>query len=465
LKNYLRAFAVALACSASIAVRGQSSSVESYRDATATIIVAATSNAAAAASWNRLAQLTDQFPARLSGSTNLATAIQWAADQMKRDGLENVHVDKIMVPHWVRGEERGEIVAPWPQPLVLAALGGSVGTDADGVEAEMIVVRTFAELEARGAQAKGKIVVYNAAFRTDRDPGAEYTEIVRYRVEGASRAAARGAVAALVRSIGPPGHRTPHTGSMEYAPNVPRIPVAAISAEDADKLQRMQDRGDRVVLNITMGAATLPDAESGNVVGELPGHERPHEIVLVGCHLDSWDLGAGALDDGGGCVATWEALRLLKRLNLIPRRTIRLVLFTNEENGTRGGRGYRDRYAAQLSDHVLMLESDNGALPLKGWGFKGSDQARAVVTEIAGLLKSINGAQVTNQFSGADIEPSVDKGVPGISPDVDMSRYFVIHHTPGDTVDKIVPADLARLIAAIASMAYVVADLPQTLPR
>jgi carboxypeptidase Q len=463
--SYCRAFAVALALAASIAVRGQGSPVESYRDAVSTIIVAATSNLAAAASWNRLAELTDKFPGRLSGSTNLANAIQWAADQMRRDGLENVRVDKIMVPHWVRGEERGEIVAPWPQPLVLAALGGSVGTDADGIESEVIVVRTFADLEARGAQAKGKIVVYNVPFRTDRDPGAEYTEVVRYRVEGASRAAARGAVAALVRSVGPAAHRTPHTGSMEYAPNVPRIPVAAISAEDADKLQRMQDRGDRVVVNMTLGAATLPDAESGNVVGELRGRESPHEIVLVGCHLDSWDLGAGAMDDAGGCVATWESLRILKRLNMIPRRTIRLVLFTNEENGTRGGRGYRDQYAAQLGNHVLMLESDSGALPLKGWGFKGSDKARAVVSEIAGLLKTLSAAQVTTRFGGADIEPSVDKGVPGISPDVDMSRYFVIHHTPADTVDKIVPSDLARLIAAIASMAYVVADLPEALPR
>lgn len=456
---------VALAFAASMAVRGQGSSVDSYRDAVSTIIVAATSNAAAAASWNRLAELTDKFPARLSGSTNLANAIQWAADQMKRDGLENVRVDKIMVPHWVRGEERGEIVAPWPQPLVLAALGGSVGTRSDGIEAEVIVVRTFAELEASGAQAKGKIVVYNVPFRTDRDPGAEYAEVVRYRVEGASRAAARGAVAALVRSVGPAAHRTPHTGSMEYAPNVPRIPVAAISAEDAVKLQRMQDRGDRIVVNMTLGAVTLPDAESGNVVGELRGRERPDEIVLVGCHLDSWDLGAGAMDDAGGCVATWEALRILRRLNMVPRRTIRLVLFTNEENGTRGGRGYRDQYAAQLGNHVLMLESDSGALPLKGWGFKGSDQARAVVTEIAGLLKTLNATQVTNRLGGADIEPSVDKGVPGISPDVDMSRYFVIHHTPADTVDKIVPSDLARLVAAIASMTYVVADLPEALPR
>jgi carboxypeptidase Q len=463
-KSYVRAFPVALALTASVAVQGQTSAVDSYRDATGTIMVAATSNAAAAASWNRLAELTDKFPARLSGSANLANAILWAADQMKHDGLENVRVDRVMVPHWVRGQERGEIVAPWPQPLVLAALGGSVGTPPDGVEAETVVVKSFDEV-AKRADLKGKIVVYNVPFRTDRDPGAAYSEAVQYRVHGASRAAARGAIAALVRSVGPSAHRTPHTGAMEYASNAPRIPAAAISTEDADKLQRMQDRGERVVVRIELGATTLPDAESGNVIGELRGRENPDEIVLLGCHFDSWDLAAGAMDDAGGCVAAWEAARVLKRLNLIPRRTIRVVLFTNEENGTRGGTDYRDRYASELSKHVLMLESDNGVLPLKGWGFKGSDKARTIVTDIAGLLKSINGAQVNTQFSGADIEPSVDRGVPGISPDVDMSRYFVIHHTPADTVDKILPADLGRLIAAIASMAYVVGDLPEALPR
>jgi carboxypeptidase Q len=462
--NWLLA-AICAAPAFAVAVRAQGSSVDSYGDATARIIVAATSNVAASAAWSRLAELTDKFPARLSGSANLANAIQWAADQMKRDGLENVRVDKVMVPYWVRGEERGEIVAPWPQALVVAALGGSVGTPADGVEAEAIVVKNFVELEAKDPQLKGKIVVYNVPFRSDRDPAATYRDTVQYRVTGASRAAARGAVAALVRSVGPPGYRTPHTGSMRYTPGVAQIPAAAISAEDADKLQRMQDRGDRVFVRLTLGATTLPDAESGNVIAELRGRETPGELVLVGCHLDSWDLGAGAMDDGGGCIATWEALRLLKKLNMIPRRTIRLVLFTNEENGTRGGTGYRDKYADELINHVLMLESDNGVLPLKGWGFSGSAKARAVIADVAGLLKGIGADQVSDRFGGADIEPSVEQGVPGISPEVDMSRYFVIHHTPADTVDKIAPADLGRHVAAVASMAFVVADMPEVLPR
>jgi carboxypeptidase Q len=453
--------AFACACSA----RAQTSRVDAYRETTTRIISEATSEAAAEGVWNRLAELTDKFPARLSGSRNLESAVQWAADQMRRDGLDNVRIDRVMVPHWVRGGESGEIVAPYPQPIVLVALGGSIGTTASGVQAETIVVRSFDELEARSASVKGRIVVYNVPFRADRDPGRAYGEAVDYRVNGASRAAARGAVASLVRSVGPPAHRTPHTGSMQYAPDAPRIPAAAISAEDADKLQRMQDRGDRVVVRVTLGAQTLPDAESGNVIAELRGRERPEEIVLVGGHIDSWDLGAGAMDDGGGCVATWEALRLLKKLNLIPRRTIRLVLFTNEENGGRGGTGYRDKYAGQLDKHVLMLESDNGTLPLKGWGFSGSERARGVITDVAGLLKSIGAAQVTDGFSGADIEPSVRAGIPGISPDVDMSRYFLIHHTPADTVDKVVPSELSRLVAAIAAMAYVVADLPEPLER
>jgi carboxypeptidase Q len=302
-------------------------------------------------------------------------------------------------------------------------------------------------------------------FRTDRTPITAYLDAVQYRVNGASWAAERGAIASLVRSIGPTAHRTPHTGSVRYASGVPRIPAAAISAEDADLLQRMQDRGERSIIRLRMDARTLPDAQSGNVIAELRGRERPSEVVVVSGHIDSWDLGPGAMDDAGGCAAAWEALRLIKKLNLTPRRTIRLVLFTNEENGARGGAAYLEQYASQLANHVLMLESDNGVLPLEGWGFSGRDRARGVVREIAGLLEAAGGVQVTSDFNGADIEPSVATGVPGISPEVDMSRYFVVHHTAADTADKIVPAELGRLIAAIATMAYVVADLPEPLPR
>jgi carboxypeptidase Q len=253
---------------------------------------------------------------------------------------------------------------------------------------------------------------------------------------------------------------------MTYARDAPRIPVAAIAAEDAEKLQRMQDRTERTIVRLTLNAEMRPDVESGNVIAELRGSELPDEVVLIGAHLDSWDIAPGAMDDGGGCVATWMALRLLKDLGLRPRRTIRLVLFTNEENGGRGGQAYRDKYADQLSKHVLMLESDNGTLPLKGFGFSGTDKARAVVAEIAGLLRSIGVDGTSDRFDGADIRPSVQAGgVPAISPEVDMTKYFFVHHTSADTIDKIAPDDLGHLIAAIASMAYVVADMPQTLER
>jgi carboxypeptidase Q len=438
--------------------------IEPYRAPTARIIAEATATKDA---WNRLAELSDSFPARLSGSVSLQRAIDWVADRMKRDGLDNVRLEKVMVPHWVRGAESAEIVEPFPQAIMMAALGGSVGTPPGGVQADAIVVKNFDDLEAQGpARIKGKIVVYNFAYRTDIDPLEAYRQGTAYRGAGASRAAKLGAVGAFVRSVGPTAHRTPHTGGMRYTNDAPQIPVAAISGEDADKLQRMQDRGQTIVIRMTLGAQTLPDVESANVVTELRGREKPDEVVLIGGHIDSWDLAAGAMDDGGGVVATWEAVRLLKKLNLVPRRTIRMVAFVNEENGTRGGQGYRDKYANELAKHVLALESDNGMLPLKGWGVNGTPKARAVIQQIATLLKPLGGDVITDHFDGADIQPAVRAGgIPGVSPEVDMHRYFFIHHTPADTVDKIDPGEMARCVAAIAAMSYVVADMPEPLER
>ena len=434
-----------------------------YRAATARIVTEATSNSSA---WTRLAEFTDMFPARLSGTSNLQHAIEWAAAQMKRDGLENVRVDKVMVPHWVRGNESAEIVEPFPGQIAMAALGGSIGTGPNGLQAEALVVKNYDDLEAQAAKVKGKIVVYNVVYDTTIDPLVAYHQGTQYRGAGASRAAKLGAVGALVRSVGPTAHRTPHTGGMRYADDAPQIPVAAISAEDADKLQRLQDRGTRPVIRMRMEAHTLPDAESGNVVGELRGREKPDEIVLIGGHIDAWDLASGAMDDGGGVIATWEAVRVLKKLNLIPRRTIRVVLFTNEENGTKGGQAYRDTYRDSLSKHVLVLESDNGMLPLKGWGFNGTDRARAVVTQIAGMLSALGGTTITDHYDGSDVQPASRAGnIPWISPEVDMRPYFFIHHTPADTMDKISPTDMGRCVAAIASMAYVVADMPEPLER
>lgn len=409
--------------------------------------------------WNRLALLTDTVGNRLSGTPQLSEAIRWAADEMRRDGLENVHTEKAMVPRWVRGAESAEIVEPSRHEIVMLGLGGSVGTPADGLQADVLSVRSFDELEARASEARGRIVLFNVSY-------VNYGETVRYRAAAASRAARFGALAALVRSVGLPGLRTPHTGALQYAANVPKIPAAAITLEDAGRIQRMLDRGTRVVVRLRMQAHFEPDAESANVIGEIRGREKPDEVVVVSGHLDSWDVGAGATDDGGGCIVSWEALRLMKKLDLRPRRTVRVVLWTNEENGGRGGLAYRDAHRAELARHVLMLESDGGVFRPLGFGFSGSDAARDTLRAIATLLEGIGADRILPTGGGADIGPSVQEGhVPAMSLDVDDAKYFVIHHTPADTVDKIDPGDMARCAAAIAVMAYVVADLPEPLAR
>lgn len=432
---------------------GQDHWIDQYREPARRLIEESTSSRFA---WERLAELGDTFGNRLSGSTSLEAAIRWAAEQMKKDGLEHVRLEPVKVPHWVRGAESLEITSPGRDALVMLGLGNSVGTPPAGIEAEIVVVRNFAELQSRASQVKGRIVLYNVPFTN-------YGETVQYRADGPSRAATLGAVATLVRSVGPPGLRTPHTGALRYAEQSPQIPAAAISTEDADRLQRMQDRGTAVRVRLKMEAQFLPDADSFNVVAEIRGRERPEEVVVVGGHFDSWDVGTGSTDDGGGCVVTWEALRLMKKLNLRPRRTVRVVLWTNEENGLRGALAYRDRYKDQLANHVLMLESDSGVFKPTGFGFSGSDPARARVTEIARLLTGIGADRIGVSGEGADIGPSVQAGnIPAMSLEGN-GNYFLIHHTPADTVDKIDAGDMARAAAAVAVMAYVVADMPERL--
>ena len=427
--------------------------IDPYRQSASRIIAAATANDSA---WQRLALMTDTFGPRLSGSPALEATLRWAADEMKKD-FDEVRLDPVMVPQWVRGAESLEVVTPYPTPLTVLGLGNSVGTGGKPVEAEVLVVRSFAELEANAAKAKGRIVLFNAAYTN-------YGETVQYRSAGPSRAAALGAVATLVRSVGLPGLRTPHTGSLRYAADRPQIPAAAIPTEDADRLQRMQDRGTRAVLRLRMEAKFLPDAQSANLIAEYKGREKPDEIVAIGCHIDSWDVGAGATDDGGGCIAMWEAVRVLRKLDLRPRRTIRVVFWTNEENGLRGGTAYRDRYKDQLAKHVMMLESDGGVFTPSGFGYSGPERGRAIVTQIGTLLSSINADHIGPNGGGADIGPSVEAGdVPAMSLEVDGSKYFLIHHTPADTVDKIEPDEIAKCVAAIGIMSYVVADMPQTL--
>jgi carboxypeptidase Q len=427
--------------------------LEHYREPASRLIGAALADRFA---WQRLAELTDTIGHRLSGSPQLDRAIAWAVAEMKRDGLEHVRTEKVMVPKWVRGRESAEIVEPGPHKIVMLGLGDSVATPSDGITAEALVVQSFAELADRAPLAKGRIVVVNVPFTN-------YAESIHIRTGAASRAARHGALAALVRSVGPPGQRLAHTGVLQYSPDAPKIPAAAIASEDADRLQRLADRGVTIVLRLSMEAHFEPDVESANVIGEIRGSERPDEVVVVGGHFDSWDVGAGASDDGGGCVVTWEALRLMKKLGLRPRRTVRVVLWTNEENGGRGAIAYRDAHRSELAKHVAMLESDIGVFRPTGFGFTGTDRARRQVRAVASLLAGIGADQIGPAGGGADIGPSVDAGrIPALSLEVE-GPYFEIHHTEADTIDKIDPFEMARCAAAVAVMTYVIADLPHRL--
>jgi carboxypeptidase Q len=432
------------------------SRVAAHADASSKLIAAAQANDFA---WRRLAELTDTYGNRLSGSENLNRAIQWAVTTMKADGLANVHTERVMVPRWVRGQESAVIVDPPEHPIAMLGLGGSVATPPSGIEADILVVKSFQELDARGADARGKIVLFNV-------PYTNYGETVQYRSGGAAAAARHGAVAAFVRAVGPMGLRTPHTGNMSYGDAAVKIPTAAIAAEDANRIQRLTDRGLRVRVRLRMDARFESDVESANVFGEIVGRERPNEIVLVGCHFDSWDIGTGASDDGVGCIVTWEALRLMKTLGLQPRRTVRLGLFTNEENGLRGGTAYRDAHKASASNHVFALESDSGVFAPSRLGFTGSAGARAIIDDIGALLRPLGLADIGPGGGGADIGPISQAGnVPMMAYQGDSTRYFTIHHTPADTVDRIAPDDVSTAAAAIAVITYVVAELEERLPK
>jgi carboxypeptidase Q len=429
--------------------------IDDYRATAGRIIGAAlTSNHA----YSRLAHLTDHIGNRLSGSQALERAIEWAVVEMKKDGLDNVHTEKVMVPHWVRGEESLELVTPVPRKLTMLGLGNSVATPVEGIAAEAVVVRNFDELDALGEQVRGKIVVYNVPFTN-------YGATVRYRSSGASRAARYGALAVVIRSVTPVSLQTPHTGAMIYDEAQPTIPAAAVTIEGAELLQRMQDSGQRITLRLKMEAKFLPDAESANTIAEIKGSEKPDEVVLVSGHFDSWDVGQGAHDDGGGCIIAWEAVRLLKELGLKPRRTIRVVLYTNEENGLRGGNAYRDAHRAELPKHILAIESDSGVYRPEGFGLAATapTQARSNMQAIVKLLAAIGADRIAENGGGADIGPLMREGVVGASLDVEGSHYFDIHHTPADTLDKIDPKDLALCVATMAVAAYTVADAPQPL--
>ena len=428
---------------------------ERYRAVADRIIDAALADSSA---YERLGLLVDGFGHRFSGSESLERALDWILDEMRRDGLENVRGERVMVPRWIRGAESAELLEPRARALPMLSLGGSVGTPPGGITGEVLVVRSFEELAARASEAEGKIVLFNVPFTT-------YGETVRYRLRGATAAAQAGAVASMIRSVTPQSLSTPHTGAMAYSDTVPRVPHVALTVEDAELLQRLADRGERIVVRLTLSARQEEDVPSRNVMAELVGSERPEEVVVLGGHIDSWDVGQGAMDDGGGCVVAWEAVNLLRRLGLRPRRTVRVVLWTNEENGQRGGRAYRDAHRHELDRHVLAIESDGGVFTPQGFGFTGSDEAFAIVQQIGQLLERIEAGAVTRGGGGADIGPIMREGVPGMGLRVDGERYFWYHHSGADTLDKLDPREMALCVAAMAVMAYIAADLPEPLPR
>lgn len=444
---------LALVC---IASQGEAQSLaDRYRDPAAKIIARALKDSAA---WNRIATLTETFGHRFSGSASLEQAIDWTLAEMKKDGLDGVRGEPAMVPRWIRGAESIELVSPRRQVLPMLGLGGSIATPAAGITADVMVVTSYDDLRARAAEARGKIVLFNVPFTN-------YGQTVAYRSGGAVAAARAGAVASIIRSVTPFSMRTPHTGGMAYNDSVPKIPHAAITTEDADMIARMISRGQKVTVKLTMSARMMPDAPSRNVVAELRGSTSPDEVVVMGGHIDSWDVGRGAMDDAGGVVVAWEAIRILKELGLRPRRTIRVVGWTNEENGLRGGNAYRDAHRADLDKHVAAIESDGGVFKPLGFGFTGSDSAYALVRQIGSLLAQIGAGDIPRGGGGADIGPIMALGVPGLGLNVDGTKYFWYHHTDADTVDKLDQHEVALCVAAMAVMSYVLADMPERLPR
>jgi carboxypeptidase Q len=408
----------------------------------------------------KLAYLCDRIGNRLSGSAALEKAVAWAAAQMKADGLVNVVTPRVKVPHWVRGNESAALIEPVAHPLTILGLGGSVATSKKGITAQVVPVSSFEDLDKRGrAGIEGKIVLFNVPYEG-------YNRTVVYRTAGPSRAARLGAVAALVRSVTPVSIQSPHTGALEYADGFPKIPAAAVTIEDALLIQRLVDAGNPVVAHLEMEAHTLPDAESANVIGEIPGRERPDEIVVIGGHLDSWDVGAGAQDDGTGCITALEAAHIIHSLGLTPRRTLRVVFWTNEENGGAGGDAYRTWAGDTVKNHVAAIEMDGGAEKPTGFGLSGSGDLQAMlgrVREIGALLDRVDAASVEPGGGGADIAPIMVDGVPGLAVRTVGAHYFDWHHSRADTTDKVKLEDLRANIAAMAVMAYVLADMPAPL--
>jgi hypothetical protein len=423
----------------------------------------------------QVSYLTNNIGPRLSGSRQAQSSVGYVAREMRKIGLE-VQLEKVTVPHWVRGIETGELVeypgrAPQTtQKVVLTALGGSTATPPEGLTAEVVVVKDFNELQSLGrARVAGKIVLFNHPFDHQmalQGFGSEaYGQAVVYRSAGPSAAARLGAVAALVRSVGGAAYRLPHTGATRYAKDAPEIPAAAVSSEDADLMMQLAQQS-TVRMHLTLTPQRLPDAVSYNVIADLKGSEHPEQIVIVSGHLDSWDLGTGAIDDAAGVAVAMQTAQLIKQLRLQPKRTIRMIAWMNEENGLAGGRTYAQEHAAEINNHFAAIESDRGAGHPLGFEAKALPATLPLLAPVTNVLQSQGAGliRLVNETE-ADISPLAAAGVPAFGLWQDARTYFDYHHTPADTFDKINERELAENASSMAVLAYALASLPQPLPR
>jgi carboxypeptidase Q len=425
--------------------------------------------------YRQVAHLADNIGPRLTGSAQAAKAVEYVAGELKAIGCE-VQLEKVMVPHWVRGEETAALVQ-FPgmaenttQKIVLCALGGSVATSNDGISAEVITAKNFDELKAMPRdKVAGKIVLFSYPFdkriAAEGRGGEAYGEAVVYRSDGPSAAARQGAVACLIRSVGGADYRIPHTGQTKYADDAPKIPAGAVTVEDADLIVDLVKQGP-VKMKLVLTPQTLPELESANVIGDIKGSEHPEQVVIVSGHLDSWDLGTGAIDDGAGVAVSMEAANLIQKLHLKPKRTLRVIAWMNEENGSAGSKQYAKDHEKDWANHFATMETDGGAGHPIGLNIKAKPEVKAMLKPVAAILQESGAGMLSlAEHAGADIEPMEKVGVPAFAPIQDSRFYFNYHHTPADTLDKIVPKELAENSAAVAVWAYAIANSEQPLPR
>lgn len=416
--------------------------------------------------YELLRSLTSQVGPRPAGSPGDARAVAWALEHMRTLGFQNVHAEPVIVPHWIRGDCHVETLAPWPQRLAAEALGGSVATPADGIESEVVAVTSLDEM-ALGDSTRfaGRIVFFTGRMERTRD-GSGYGRAVVVRTRGAIEAARRGALAVVIRSVGTDHDRLPHTGAMRYDAQVPRIPAVAISNPDADLLEDQLATGQPVRMRVRNSSQMADSTRSANVIGEIRGRDRAHEVVVLGAHLDSWDLGTGAHDDGAGVAIMTAAAKLIGDARLRPRRTIRVVLFANEEFGLSGARAYAQAHAGEAAQHVFGMESDLGAFQPLGLRSRVTPAYLPAIHAMHAVLAPLGVEYRGNDASGdADVGQLVPLGVPVCDLDTDASEYFDLHHTANDTFDKIDPLLVRRNVACYAALAWLAADLEGGLGR